>query len=135
MKIKAKFTTAVSFWEKITTYVPGEGPTVTWQLYTEGAMSVFPCEWRGNFMSGFNRNETYLGDAEGVRERASIRMPYVPGLYMKLRTGSVVAVKGADESAIVDGEPPISILIRFLPGLTTSMKKTSICTFMCNGMR
>lgn len=105
MKIKAKFTTAVSFWEKITTYVPGEGPTVTWQLYTEGAMSVFPCEWRGNFMSGFNRNETYLGDAEGVRERASVRMPYVPGLYMKLRTGSVVVVKGADESAIVDGEP------------------------------
>lgn len=109
MKIKARFTTAVSFWEKVTTYVPGEGPHTEWKLYTEGAMSVFPCEWRGNFMSGFNRNETYLGDAEGVRERASVRMPYIPRLCEKLRSGSVVVVKGADKSAIKDGEPnPIS---------------------------
>lgn len=105
MKIRAKFTTAISFWEKKSTYVPGQGNTDSWELYTEGTMSVFPCEWRAKFMSGKNRNETYEADAEGVLERISIRMPYLPVLYDKLRSGAVVVVKGADESAIVDGEP------------------------------
>lgn len=110
MKIRAKFTTAISFWEKVTTYVAGQGNHTEWILFTEGLMSVFPCEWRGAFMSGNNRNETYLGDAEGVRERVSVRMPYIPRLYEKLRSGSVVVVKGADKTAIVDGEPnPASI--------------------------
>lgn len=105
MKIRAKFTTAISFWEKKSTYVSGKGNTDSWELYTEGTMSVFPCEWRAKFMSGKNRNETYEADAEGVLERISIRMPYLPVLYDKLRSGAVVVVKGADESAIVDGEP------------------------------
>ena len=105
MKIRAKFTTAISFWEKINTYVPGKGNTTSWELYTEGDMSVFPCEWRSKFMNGRNRNETYAADAEGVMERISVRMPYLPVLYDKLRSGSVVVVKGADENAIVDGEP------------------------------
>ena len=105
MKIRAKFTTPVSFWEKVTTYTSGKGTKTVWKLYTEGIMSVFACEWRGNFMSGQNRNETYAGDAEGVRERATVRMPYIPALYNKLRSGSIVVVKGADETAIVNGEP------------------------------
>lgn len=105
MKIRAKFTTAVSFWEKVNTYTPGEGYATTWTLYSEGEMTVFPCEWRTKFMGGKNRNETYVADAEGVLERISVRMPYLPVLYDKLRSGSVVVVKGADESAIVDGEP------------------------------
>lgn len=105
MKIRARFTTAVSFWEKVTAYVPGQGNTTTWQLYTEGTMSVFPCEWRGRFGYGRRGNETYEADAEGVIDRAVIRMPFIPGLYDKLRTGAVIVIKGADDSALIDGEP------------------------------
>lgn len=105
MKIRAKFTTAVSFWEKVTAYTTGQGNTTDWVLYTEGTMSVFPCEWRGKFGYGRRGNETYEADAEGVIDRASIRMPYIPGLYNKLRTGAVVVVKGGNTSALIDGEP------------------------------
>ena len=105
MKIHARFTTAVSFWSKVSTYTPGQGNTTTWTLYTEGTMSVFPCEWRGKFGYGKRGNETYDGDAEGVVDRAQIRMPFIPGLYDKLRTGTVVVLKGDDQSGLVDGEP------------------------------
>lgn len=105
MKIHARFTTAVSFWSKVSTYVSGQGNTTSWTLYTEGAMSVFPCEWRGKFGYGRRGNETYDADAEGVIDRAIVRMPFVPGLYEKLRTGGVIVIKGSDSSAIVDGEP------------------------------
>ena len=105
MKIRARFTTAVSFWEKVTSYTPGQGNTTSWTLYTEGTMSVFPCEWRGKFGYGRRGNETYEADAEGVIDRASVRMPFIPGLYDKLRTGAVIVIKGADESGLVDGEP------------------------------
>ena len=105
MKIRAKFTTAVSFWEKVTAYTPGQGNTTEWVLYTEETMSVFPCEWRGKFGYGRRGNETYEADAEGVIDRASVRMPYIPGLYNKLRTGAVVVIKGGNTSALIDGEP------------------------------
>ena len=105
MKIKARFTTAVSFWEKVSTYTAGQGNTTTWTLYTEGSMSVFPCEWRGKLGSGRHGNETFAADAEGFIDHAAIRMSFIPGLYDKLRTGGVVIVKGADGSAITDGEP------------------------------
>ena len=105
MKIRAKFTTAVSFWEKVTSYTPGQGNTTKWVLYTEETMSVFPCEWRGKFGYGRRGNETYEADAEGVIYRASVRMPYIPGLYNKLRAGAVVVIKGGSTSALIDGEP------------------------------
>ena len=105
MKIRARFTTAVSFWEKVSTYDPGKGPTTTWRLYAEGEMSVFPCEWRGKFGYGKRGNETYDGDAEGVVDCATIRMPYIPGLYDKLRTCTVIVIKGADAGALNDGVP------------------------------
>ena len=105
MKIHARFTTAVSFWSKVSTYTAGQGNTTSWTLYTEGTMSVFPCEWRGKFGYGKRGNETYDGDAEGVVDRAQIRMPFIPGLYDKLRTGSVVVLKGDDQSGLIDGEP------------------------------
>ena len=105
MKIKARFTTAVSFWSKTSTYEAEKGNTTSWTLYTEGAMSVFPCEWRGKFGYGKRGNETYEADAEGVVDRAQIRMPFIPGLYDKLRTMSVVVMKGGDNFGLVDGEP------------------------------
>ena len=105
MKIRARFTTAVSFWVKSSTYESGKGNTTSWTLYTEGAMSVFPCEWRGKFGYGKRGNETYDADAEGVIDRAIIRMPFIPGLYDKLRTTSVVIIKGTGENGLIDGEP------------------------------
>lgn len=105
MKIRARFTTAVSFWEKVSTYTAGQGNTTTWTLYSEGTMSVFPCEWRGKLGSGRHGNETFDADAEGFIDHAAIRMPFIPGLYEKLRTGGVVIVKGADGTAVIDGEP------------------------------
>lgn len=95
MKIRARFTSPISFWEKVTAYVPGQGNTTAWVLFTQGAMSVFPCEWRGKILAGKNQNETFLGDAEGALERASIRMPYIPALFEKLRSGAMIAVKGS----------------------------------------
>lgn len=94
MKIRARFTTPVSFWEKVPAYIPGEGPKTKWVLYTEGAMSVFPCEWRNKWMAGKNRNETFSGDSDGFLERISVRMPYIPGLYDKLHSESIVVIKG-----------------------------------------
>lgn len=105
MKIHARFTTAVSFWIKASTYEAGKGNTTTWSLYTEGTMSLFPCEWRGKFGYGRRGNEVYDADAEGVIDRAVIRMPFIPGLYDKLRTGSVVIIKGAAGNGLIDGEP------------------------------
>lgn len=105
MKIHARFTTAVSFWEKVSTYVPGQSNTTSWTLYTEGAMSVFPCEWRGKFGYGRRGNETFEADADGVIDRAVIRMPFIPGLYNKLRTGAMVVIKGTESSSLIDGEP------------------------------
>ena len=105
MKIRARFTTAISFWEKVSTYTAGEGNSTTWTLYTEGTMSVFPCEWRGKILAGKNQNETFDGNAEGSLERATIRMPFIPRLYEKLRSGAMIAVKGADGNAVTDGEP------------------------------
>lgn len=95
MKIRARFTSPISFWEKVTIYVPGQGNTTAWVLFTQGTMSVFPCEWRGKILAGKNQNETFLGDAEGALERASIRMPYIPALFEKLRSGAMIAVKGS----------------------------------------
>lgn len=105
MKIRARFNTAVSFWIKESVYELGGGNTTNWSLYTEGAMSVFPCEWRGKFGYGKRGNETYDADAEGVIDRATIRMPFIPELYNKLRTVSVVIVKGGSHGGLCHGEP------------------------------
>ena len=106
MKIHARFTTAVSFWEKVTAYVPGQGNNTSWTLYTEGTMSVFPCEWRNKILAGKNQNETFDGNAEGALERATVRMPFIPALYEKLRSGAMIAVKGGNTES--DSEPNLT---------------------------
>lgn len=106
MKIRARFTTAVSFWEKVTAYVPGQGNNTSWTLYTEGTMTVFPCEWRNKILAGKNQNETFDGNAEGSLERATVRMPFIPALYEKLRSGAMVAIKGGN--AETDTEPDLT---------------------------
>ena len=106
MKIRARFTTAVSFWEKVTAYVPGQGNNTSWTLYTEGTMTVFPCEWRNKILAGKNQNETFDGNAEGALERATVRMPFIPALYEKLRSGAMIAIKGGN--AETDIEPDLT---------------------------
>lgn len=106
MKIRARFTTAVSFWEKVTAYVPGQGNSTSWTLYTEGTMTIFPCEWRNKILAGKNQNETFDGNAEGALERATVRMPFIPALYEKLRSGAMVAIKGGN--AETDTEPDLT---------------------------
>lgn len=100
MKLTTKFTTAVSFYEKTNTYVKGQGTAITWTLYEEGSIVVFPCEWRGT-----HGNAQMSAQAVGVLDSARIRMPYIPGLYEKLRTAEVVIIKGADQSAVSEGVP------------------------------
>ena len=92
MKIRAKFTTGISFWEKTSIYVPGQGTTATWILYSEGTMTVFPCEWRMNLRT--RTDEKFSGNAEGNVDFDKVRMPYIPRLYEKLRTLTMVIVKG-----------------------------------------
>lgn len=106
MKIRARFTTAVSFWEKVTAYVPGQGNNTSWTLYTEGTMTVFPCEWRNKILAGKNQNETFDGNAEGSLERATVRMPFIPALYEKLRSGAMIAIKSGN--AETDTEPDLT---------------------------
>ena len=100
MKLTTKFTTAVSFYEKVNSYPKGQGTTISWVLFEEGTMSVFPCEWRGT-----HGNAQMDAQAVGVLDSARIRMPYNPNLYEKLRTVEMVIIKGADPSAVVEGVP------------------------------
>lgn len=100
MKLTTKFTTAISFYEKTNTYKKGEGNTTAWTLYTEGTMSVFPCEWRGT-----HGNAAITANAAGVLDSARVRMPYIPALYEKLRTAEIVIIKGADPTAVSQGVP------------------------------
>ncbi len=103
MKVKSRFTTAVSFWEKVSTYTDGDGYSTKWKLYSEDLMSVFPCEWRMNLRTRYDEN--FDGEAEGNVDFARIRMPYIPSLYNKLRTNAMVIIKGDDCDALKDGEP------------------------------
>ena len=106
MKIRARFTKAVSFWEKVTAYVPGQGNSTSWTLYTEGTMTVFPCEWRNKILAGKNQNETFDGNAERSLERVTVRMPFIPALYEKLRSGAMIAIKGGNTET--DTEPDLT---------------------------
>lgn len=104
MKMKTRFTTAVSFWEKVSTYTDGEGYSTNWKLFSEGFLSVFPCEWRMNFRTRYDQN--FDGDAEGSIDFVRVRMPYIPSLYDKLRTASMVIIKGTeDHETLINGEP------------------------------
>lgn len=96
MKIRTNFNTGISFWKKINLYEPGKGNTVSWELYFEGTMSVFPCEWRTNFR--VRDDENFQGDAEGNVDFAKVRMPYIPKLYDDLQTASIVIVKGGQKA-------------------------------------
>lgn len=104
MKIRTKFNTGISFFEKASMYVPGKGNADCWNLFKEGTMTVFPCEWRMNFRT--RSDEKFSGNAEGSIDFAKIRMPYIPRLYNKLETTSMIIVKGGymlpDENSMDD---------------------------------
>lgn len=95
MKLTTKFTTAAAFYEKKNSYTKGQGTAITWTPYAEDTMTVFPCEWRGT-----HGNAQMTAQAAGVLDSATIRMPYIPGLYGKLRTAEMVVIKSADPTAV-----------------------------------
>jgi hypothetical protein len=107
MKKILKFnpTVPVKFYEKTSTYVPGQGAVVEWKLIespTGGTSkaSVFYCEWQ----SAYGERAT-AALSIGVKDSVRVRTFFNPTLYTKLTTSQVVAVKNADSSAIVGGEP------------------------------
>ena len=98
MKLRTNFTTPVSFWEQVAAYTDGQGYNLSWTQYAEGAMTVFPCEWRTNFR--VRDDEIFRGESQGNQDYAKIRMPYIPCLYEKLRSSTFAIVKGADSKTI-----------------------------------
>lgn len=49
--------------------------------------------------------ELYQYEALGVKDSATIRTFYHPGIHAKLKSVQVIVVKNADATAIVDGIP------------------------------
>ena len=93
--------TPVRFYAKKSgTYVSGQGATSTWELVESGTYNTFYCEWTGTF-----GDRAISAEALGVKDSATIRTFYNPDVYAKLRSVSVVVVKNADPTAIVDGVP------------------------------
>lgn len=103
--------TPVRFYAKESSYVPGQGQTVSWVLVesiikpaTEEApaekVGVFYCEWKGGF-----GDRAISAQALGVNDMATVRMFYNPTIYNELKTVQVVVIKNADSTAIVDGIP------------------------------
>lgn len=126
MKMKTSFNTGISFWEKISTYDSGEGYSNEWKLYSEGAMTVFPAEWRMNFRTRYDKN--FEGEAEGSIDFVRVRMPYLPSLYDKLRSTSMVIIKNDDKDtdAIIDGEPnPDSVNVYELWGGVDNLQEAN----------
>ncbi|MHC1772950.1 MAG: hypothetical protein AB9907_14715 [Flexilinea sp.] len=104
MKLRAKFTTAVSFYEQTTTYTSGQGVEKAWTRYEselsdDSKIFVFFCEWIGTY-----GEMKIAAQAQGVSDSARVKMPYIPELYNKLRTQKIVIAKHADDDVLSDGE-------------------------------
>lgn len=108
MKIKAAFTTAIGFYALETAYVPGEGVSKMWTpiysspLPTE-QVKLFACEWVNTY--GTNK---LTAQSQGISESARVRMPFVPNLYEKLGSVSVLIAKNGDPNVLKDGQPNLS---------------------------
>lgn len=105
MKLRAKFTTAISFYIQTTAYDSGQGVTKTWTLYkselSDGSkMSVFFCEWTGSY-----GEIKFAAQAQGVSDSARVRMPFIPELYAELKSQKVLIAKNADTNVIDDNAP------------------------------
>lgn len=91
--------TPLKFYSKETVYIPGQGNSISWVEISSGDYSTFYCEWHGGF-----GDAVFTAANIGIKEWGTIRTFYNPDIYEKLRSVSVVVIKNADESAIVDGE-------------------------------
>lgn len=89
--------TPIKFYAKETSYVQGQGNTTTWQLIL---VDNLYCEWRGSF-----GDRALSAEALGVKDSATIRTFYHPGIHAKLKSVQVIVVKNADTTAFIDGVP------------------------------
>lgn len=91
-------TTPMTFWRKLSDYIPGEGYESSWvrvgKLYGE---------WRGA-----HGDELTAAQAQGVNYTATVRTFFHPGIYEALTRAAVIVVKDADASAIVEGVPDLN---------------------------
>ena len=95
MVIKFNPTVPVEFYQKKSTYVPGDGHTSTWE-----SVGRLYCEWRGAY-----GDRVTAAQALGVSDSATIRTFYHPAIYSALRGSEVVAIKNADATGIKNGAP------------------------------
>ena len=108
MKIRAAFTTAIGFYALETAYVPGEGVSKMWTpiysspLPTE-QVKLFACEW----VNAYGTNKL-TAQSQEISESARVRMPFVPNLYEKLRSVSVLIAKNGDPNVLKNGQPNLS---------------------------
>nr|DAY51554.1 MAG TPA: putative head-tail adaptor [Caudoviricetes sp.] len=93
--LKFNPTTPVRFYAKETAYVPGQGQSSTW-----ADAGLLYCEWKGAF-----GDRVTAAQALGVKDSVTVRTFYHPGIYEKLRTVQVVAVKNNDSEALKNGAP------------------------------
>lgn len=91
--------TPLKFYSKESVYVPGQGNSSSWVEIASGEYSTFYCEWKGGF-----GDAVFTAANIGIKEWGTVRTFYNPDIYEKLRAVSVLVIKNADGSAIVDGE-------------------------------
>lgn len=91
--------TPLKFFSKESVYTPGQGNSSEWVEISTDGISTFYCEWKGGF-----GDAVFTAANIGIKEWGTIRTFYNPDIYEKLRSVSVIIVKNADETAVVDGE-------------------------------
>ena len=93
-------TTPILLLAKESAYLPGQGATIDWVLLSSGRHHVYYCEWKGSY-----GDRAFSAEALGVKDSATVRTFYNPGVYEKLRSVQVIVIKNADESAFINGVP------------------------------
>ena len=89
--------TPMLFYQKISTYTPGQGQSSEWVKIVPNALYG---EWRGGY-----GDRALAAEAVGVTDFATCRAYYYPALYEAMQRAQVLVVRNADATAIVNGAP------------------------------
>lgn len=89
--------TPVWFYQKTSTYVPGQGQTEAWALVLAAPLY---CEWTGTY-----GDRAIAAAAQGIKDSATIRSHYHPTVLAALRTTRIIVIKNSITTAIVAGVP------------------------------
>ncbi len=91
--------TPLKFYYKDMTYIQGQGNVTAWVEIITDDNDTFYCEWKGGY-----GDAVITASSIGIKDWGTIRTFFNPSIFEKLKTESVVVIKNADTSAIVDGE-------------------------------